>query len=59
MYQQCVYVCVCVYMGVCVSHLQHFPSDELVTCLTLNSKMDLVVLLAVGGAISGKIKTNS
>lgn len=56
MYQQCVYLCarVRVCLCVCVSHLQHFPSDELMTRLTLNPKMDLVVLLAVGGAIPEK-----
>lgn len=48
------YVGVCMCTCVFVSHLQYFPSDELMTRLTLNSKMDLVVLLAVGGAIPGK-----
>ena len=45
----CVFMCVCA--CVCVSHLEHFPSDELVTRLTLNSKIDLIVPLTVGGAI--------
>lgn len=35
----------------CVSYLEHLPCNELMTRLTLNSKMDLIVLLTVGGAI--------
>lgn len=41
-----------------MSHLKHFPSDELVTRLTLNSKVDLVVSLTVGGAIPEKTLIN-
>lgn len=41
----------------CVSHLEHLPSDKLMTSLTLNSKMDLVVLLTVGGTIPERKET--
>ena len=34
-----------------MAHLQHLACDELMTRLTLNTKVDLVVLLTVGGAI--------
>lgn len=33
------------------SYLQHLPCDELMTRLTLNAKMDLVVLFTIGGAV--------
>lgn len=42
----------------CVSYLKHLPCDELMTRLTLNSKMDLVVLLTVGGAVPEWRQTN-
>lgn len=43
---------------VCASHLEHLPCDELMTCLTLNAKMDLVVLLTVGGTVPERRETN-
>lgn len=44
--------------NVCASHLEHLPCDELMTRLTLNTKMDLVVLLTVGGTIPERRETN-
>lgn len=34
-----------------VTHLQNFPCDKLMTGLTLDAKMDLVVFLTVGSTI--------
>lgn len=42
---------------ICASHLEHLPCDELMTCLTLNTKMDLVVLLTVGGTVPERRET--